>query len=668
MDDKKKHASNVAPFTHIMLNFPTMIYFTTLPLFFLIIFLFYFGLVSFKIYSGYDSFKINTFEIFLYLPRLFQNAFISFGLFGLFFGCLKELTKRFNIIFYPFIIIMFIIYMVQYFALYYTNHYLIPEAFFHVDQISLIVDGSIIAATASFAFLIVAAGVAAVRFINKYRVVFKKIGRLRSLYIQILVTSALFVICHALSTHTSKYPDIENFYGIRSESPEIALATTARNLFSVSESFDTATLPDEANKFLGEKFGMFYSPKMIYPQVKNWIYRHPIPFKKRNDTIRKPNVILFFIESLSANLLSTYGSKVHTPNMDDFAGHGMVVHGYYNHTFPTICGLRGQLCSFYPTLSEFMHSEHNLVNIKLLGLPHVLNDYGYKTVFFSYSPALPSVMTSYTTNMKKLMEECGFSELLMAEDIQKSLLGLKNLEGYQFKNSVNDRGMMVNLVNYLKEYNNEKSPFFLAVSTVGTHPGLDDDDGKLKTDMQYLDIAFGKFWSYFKTSKFYDNTIVVLTADHAIPPTVQYKKLIGDMAHPNYFFGEIACIIFDQRYHLPKRFKTKASSIDLVPSILQLIEINDIQNPFLGLSIFSDRKHYPSLLCTMMDAYYVHSDRGIQHFSYHQEPDFFEKYNHNKNDIFLDPTKQMLAVKIWFQYNKMLNLSNRVWSKTLEKK
>ena len=250
------------------------------------------------------------------------------------------------------------------------------------------------------------------------------------------------------------------------------------------------------------------------------------------------------------------------------------------------------------------------------------------------------------------MEACGFSELLMAEDLQKRLLGSESIEGFNFKESINDLGIMVNLVNYLKEYDSENKPFFLSVSTIGTHPGPNDIEGKLGKDIQKIDAAFGRFWNYFKKSRFYDNTIVVLTADHAIPPTVQYRKLIGDAAFKNSFFDEIACIIFDQRYDLPKRFQTKASSVDLVPSILQLLDINDIRNPFLGLSIFSDRKHYPSLLSAMMNFYYVYDDRGIHQFSYHHEPDLTENYQKNKNDIFTDPNKQALGFKSSYSLNE----------------
>ena len=80
---------------------------------------------------------------------------------------------------------------------------------------------------------------------------------------------------------------------------------------------------------------------------------------------------------------------------------------------------------------------------------------------------------------------------------------------------------MVDLKNVLGKRHQKSSPFFFTISTIGTHPEHDDYEGKLLDSVKSFDQAFGIFWQYFKTSPFYHNTTVIVTADHAMPPTVE---------------------------------------------------------------------------------------------------------------------------------------------------
>lgn len=174
------------------------------------------------------------------------------------------------------------------------------------------------------------------------------------------------------------------------------------------------------------------------------------------------------------------------------------------------------------------------------------------------------------------------------------------------------------------------------------------------------------FWEYFKESSFYDNTIIVVTADHTIPPTVEYRKIIRPKNQAVSFFDEITLIIFDKRYNFPKRLKVKASSIDLVPTILQLLNINNILNPFQGLSIFSDRKEHPSLLCTLMSGFYTYDNNGILFNSYADDKELGDTYDHMTTNIYIDKNKQETGMKLWFAYNKMLNNNNMIWNGIFE--
>ncbi len=540
-----------------------------------------------------------------------------------------------------------------------------PEAFLHLDQIYLITDhGMIIKIIITFLFVSLA-GYLLWLVIKRFDFVLDKVRRFQTIAIQIVFAIWIFFILCIPGWVNQSSIDNTKFFGLPNSSPEIAFVSAIKQFYFRSYKQKTFELPDDLINYISNYYGIFYMKQTEYPLVKNWIYQTPIPFKKVSNNLRKPNVIIFFIESLSSNLVGSYNSKIKTPNIDSFGRESVIIEDYYNHTFPTISGIRGQLCSFYPTLGEIEHSEEEGMAIKLYCLPHVLNRHGYSTSFFLYSQALYKPL-AYTINMKKLIEACGFANVYTAEDILTRLAGSNQSDRIKrSKSVVSDLGMMVDLVNYLKGYKN-KQPFFIALSTVGTHMQVTDDIDNINRSLHNLDEAFGVFWSYFKQSPFYENTIVVVTADHASPPTVQYKKFIGFKNKPVSFFDKITLIIFDKRYNLPKRIKIKATSIDLVPTILQLLEINNEPNPFQGLSIFSDRKKHPFLLCTFMDKFYTYNTNDIREYSYNFDAKLYDDYNNMPADIFNDKNKQEAGIKLWFIFNNMININNKIWNRMFE--
>src|SRR3546814_14333238 len=86
-----------------------------------------------------------------------------------------------------------------------------------------------------------------------------------------------------------------------------------------------------------------------YPYLKDWVNRQPLPFAGK-PPVAQPNVIVLFIEGMSARTLEPYGSTYPglTPNLQALAGDTMVVDNYYNHTAATYRGLQGPMTSGFP--------------------------------------------------------------------------------------------------------------------------------------------------------------------------------------------------------------------------------------------------------------------------------------------------------------------------------
>ncbi|MDM8553853.1 sulfatase-like hydrolase/transferase [Desulfococcaceae bacterium HSG7] len=646
-------------------DFKAVISMLAIPLFFLFLFYTYFLIVSVNIF---DKFNLNFFYLGLSLPHIFADTFKTFGFLAILFGIFRLWRRFFVISFYIVLGIYFIIYMSQYYSLYYTNRYLIPEAFYHLDQLNLLVSTELIVKLLALFFLFSVLCYSAIKMSGMDRNNINTIGKMRLSAIQILTTLICFFIFYQVGNNVCDTDELRRYHGVPADAPEFAYYKVLKQVFN-PDHHHIKTLPPDVQRFIADRFGLFYNLENEYPQVKNWVYRNKLPFKRRADATSTPNIIIFFVESLSARLLEACSRLEKTPHIDSFRKESMSINGYFNHTYPTMNGLRGQLCSFYPVLGEGDYAQQERVNYKLLGLPHVLNRQGYETVFFTYSRRLYKPVSrklykpvlGLVMNVEVLMKECGFKHLYMAEDIQHRLLNApKNVKLWEHQ--ISDLGLMANLVNILKERRSEKIPFFFAVSTIGTHMEHGDDSNNIANSVNQFDKAFGVFWNYFQSSPLFNNTIIILTADHAMPPTVEYSKLIRDPTYKKYFFEEIECIIFDKRHNLPNRFETRATSIDLVPSILQLLDLNSFSNPFLGMSMFSDRKKHPYLLSTMMNQFYYYGGRGMQEIAIQYDPNLQKTYNNIADDIFTDYQKQTLALKIWFHYNQYLNENNKIWN------
>ena len=360
---------------------------------------------------------------------------------------------------------------------------------------------------------------------------------------------------------------------------------------------------------LAHKFNIeINSSNGLEPFSKEYFYKDPLPFKRVGRA--KPNVILFFIESLSARLLSPYrkSRKGLTPNIADFAKHSMVVEGYFNHTTPTAPGLLGQNCSFYPlyTHEDMDYKGNPLEKLHLKCMPQYFGEYGYKTYYMSHSRA-------YYANIKNNLKIYGYQNRYFWRDfLHRFLPGEDVILG---EAGPSDHQMMRGLVAFLKQ-KGLKEPFLLGVSTIESHvgrktnpiDGIKYGDGKSSTLnlIHNLDDAFGKFWNYFKRSKYAKNTIVILTGDHALFPNRDYQKVAGKDWIPS-IYDHLTFIIYDPTHTLPKRYKVNANSVDMAPTLLHLAGVPNSKNNFLGRSIFDRREYNNSFGVTVykdMNYYY----------------------------------------------------------------
>jgi len=336
-----------------------------------------------------------------------------------------------------------------------------------------------------------------------------------------------------------------------------------------------------------------------YPLMKETVYQNSLPFKH---TLERPNVIVIFTEGFSARTTSIYSNKYDnlTPNLKKFTenNHTMTVKQFYNHTAATYRGLHGQLCSLFPKYGEgdmwFDNEYLNLSSINYKCLPHILQNNHYETIYLNMHYKNQSANDEMVSNF-------GFDTILSAEELSKKYLGGINHIKSQY---LSDHQSYDVLTAYLKEKEKDNNkPFFLATYTIETHAFLDTEDNGIKyksgknnvlNTIHNMDDAFGEFWNYFKNSTFADNTLIFFTSDHAHYYGKDYIKTMKEYQEDNYhqvFIDKVPLLIYAPNMTLPNVWNAQqATSIDLAPTILHLLQIKNTSNAFIGTSLFEKNR------------------------------------------------------------------------------
>ncbi len=355
--------------------------------------------------------------------------------------------------------------------------------------------------------------------------------------------------------------------------------------------------PDECSR--AEKLGFNINPEQRYPLIKDYIYKGAAPFKKIADAPALPNIIVFFTEGYSARSINYYGCSKYpglTPNIDNFARHSMAVFNYFNHTAATYRGLHGQLCSLYPKYGGEGGWHTNYQNIpksSYLSLNHILDNYGYETIFFDCHRKDKAFVD-------EMMNHLGFNQVWNAEELSRQFL---NSAEPLHKEALSDVQFYESFIDFLKKRlktSTHEAPFFIGLYNLGTHAwqklSKDGKQYRRETNISIntihtLDFAFGKFWQYYQNSAYAKDTIVIFTADHC---HYQEKAFIAAFDEPGYqrlFVDRIPLIIHDPSRELPLSFDASyATSIDFTPSLIHYLGLANQKNPFIGTSIFSDNR------------------------------------------------------------------------------
>ena len=220
----------------------------------------------------------------------------------------------------------------------------------------------------------------------------------------------------------------------------------------------------------------------------------------------KPNVLIIVLESFSSNVMGALGGKWDaTPNLDKLIQDGIVFTNFYANGDRSDKGLVS-IFSAYPAQPTTSIMKLPAKTQSLPSLFGVFNHEGYHTAFYYGGDIDFANMRSYFLN-------AGTQEIISD--------GNFNQELNNSKWGVHDEYLFNYLLDDLKK---AEQPFFKTVFTLSSHDPFDVPmepvfkgngfDEKYLNSIYYTDSCLGIFFNKIKQMPLWDNTLIVLVADH----------------------------------------------------------------------------------------------------------------------------------------------------------
>ena len=321
---------------------------------------------------------------------------------------------------------------------------------------------------------------------------------------------------------------------------------------------------------------------------------------KPQEIPENPNVILIFVEGMSQNIIEDPRNIM--PNVSALQDNSISFTNYYNHTFATYMGLSGQLYSDY-------QRENYDIN-PLVSVQDIFKSYGYRTTFINAEPENQE-FSQYLANF-------GFDELLADNG---------RVDG--MADALSDKAAYEMLFETALEQNEGEMPFFLAMYSFGTHATLDgvyeefaDGSNALLNRFYDLDVQIGTFLDRFYESKLAENTIIILTSDHATYQDADFVTAFPDYRRADPSLDRMPLMV-SYKGVVPKSYDANGrNSLDMVPTILDLLDMS-APNYFLGDSLFATKSEsFYDTYFESMGIYYNTADGEVNILSAQQMQEF----------------------------------------------
>ncbi len=223
------------------------------------------------------------------------------------------------------------------------------------------------------------------------------------------------------------------------------------------------------------------------------------------DKNNPPNVILIILESFSDKVISSFGGTYGVcPNLDSISSESIIFPSFYASGNRSDRGMAAILGS-YPSLLTQSIINYPEKSKKLTMMSDYFNRKGYQTSFY-YGGDIDFY------NLKSFILQGGFHDIVGQKDFPKEIRNMSSWgapDGYLFEKVLNEI--------------DKKQPFFTVAYTLSSHTPYDvpakiikgeNTEDKYLNSVAYADSCLGNFIRALKNTKYWGNSLVIITADH----------------------------------------------------------------------------------------------------------------------------------------------------------
>ncbi len=275
--------------------------------------------------------------------------------------------------------------------------------------------------------------------------------------------------------------------------------------------------------------------------------------------MNQPNIILVILESFSSNLIKEVsGLDGVTPNLSKFIQEGLYFNNFYANGSNSKSGL-GAILSGYPALPTTCILQYEKKSQTLPGISKQLKEQGYQSKFLYGGDIDFAHFKSFLINNK-------FDTIISDKDFPGS--------DYMGKWGVPDHIVFKRL---LEECNKSQQPFFNAYFTLSSHEPYEvpmetviegsSKEKKFMNSVYYTDNALGAFVDEAKKQSWWDNTLVIIVADHG--------SRVEEMTQYDHNRFHIPMIWIGGALNLQgEEINKYGSQVDISKTLLEQLEIN----------------------------------------------------------------------------------------------
>ena len=358
-------------------------------------------------------------------------------------------------------------------------------------------------------------------------------------------------------------------YGSASQGHLILNGIFTASHFSISSKFIERTAGEE--KLYLDTLDLPVSTTPNYPLERTNVQSGMSP---------KKNVVMIMIESLSFKYIDYLSGQYYgvTPNIDRFARNGLVFENFFANGQRSVDGAQSILTGI-PPLPGMPDITALSVNYSSLG--QLASDNHYRTIFLtttlreSFSMDLIAGAAGFDDyhgleDYPLLLNYIDAADRPLGWDYEAFMYLLKQLEG--------EKSNYVAFVNASSDH----TPFARMQEPFNQYEHGTDTEGGYLNMLHYTDWALGEFINEYKKRKDFEETVFIITADHALPH-FQGVEPYGKFRIP--------LIIYSPKNISPGRSQMFASQIDLFPTIIKLLDLEGKYSA-IGKNILDTEKSF----------------------------------------------------------------------------